>query len=250
MNLLYYLAEANIYLGIFYLAYCLFLMKETYYQLNRAYLLVSCVVSFILPVMQVGALKPVEAAVTTTINYTLPVYQATQLPATTTVVPVVTTAPQLTFDDYLWYAYLAGACILFCMLMVKFYTVFNLMRKAQHIKKDKYKLVKLPQTDVAFSFFNYLFIGNNAPGANTIIRHELVHIRQKHSVDIIFLEVLKIISWFNPFVYLLQNSLKTVHEYIADEQTAAYENDTLTYSSFLVNNADGAGGRGDHPFIF
>ncbi len=49
MNWLYYLAEANLYLGVFYLAYCLFLTKETYYQLTRAYLLFACVVSFILP---------------------------------------------------------------------------------------------------------------------------------------------------------------------------------------------------------
>ncbi|MBC7398693.1 MAG: energy transducer TonB, partial [Mucilaginibacter sp.] len=74
--------------------------------------------------------------------------------------------------------------------------------------------------------------------------------RQKHSVDIVFLELLKVVSWFNPFIYLLQNSLKTVHEYIADEQTAAYETDALTYSSFLVNNAYGAGGSSiTHSFF-
>jgi hypothetical protein len=56
------------------------------------------------------------------------------------------------------------------------------------------------------------------------------------------LEVLKVINWFNPFVYLLQRSIKTVHEYIADEQTAAYERDALTYSSFLLNNAYGIQG--------
>jgi hypothetical protein len=69
-----------------------------------------------------------------------------------------------------------------------------------------------------------------------------VHIRQKHSWDIMLLEVLKVINWFNPFVYLLQRSIKTIHEYIADEQTAAYERDALTYSSFLLNNAYGIQG--------
>jgi outer membrane biosynthesis protein TonB len=249
MNWLYYLAEANLYLGVFYLAYCLFLTKETYYQLTRAYLLFACVVSFILPVLQIGALKPVETAVATTVAYTLPEYTGPQeyLPINTA--PVVM-EHHLTVDDYLIYIYFIGAAIAFILLMVKLFVLFKLMRNAKRIAQDKHMLVYLPQTNVAFSFFNYLFIGAEAHGANTIIRHELVHIRQKHSVDIVFVELLKVVSWFNPFIYLLQNSLKTVHEYIADEQTAAFETDALTYSSFLVNNAYGAGGSSiTHSFF-
>ena len=63
MNGLYYLAEANLYLGIFYLAYCLFLNRNTHYQLSRIYLLFSCIMAFILPVIQIGTLKPVPHTV-------------------------------------------------------------------------------------------------------------------------------------------------------------------------------------------
>jgi beta-lactamase regulating signal transducer with metallopeptidase domain len=78
----------------------------------------------------------------------------------------------------------------------------------------------------------------------------LVHIRQKHSLGIVFIEVIKIINWFNPIIYLLQISLKTVHEYIADKQTAAQEKDVLSYSSFLVDNAYGLNGRSiTHSFF-
>ncbi|MDB5156895.1 MAG: TonB family C-terminal protein [Mucilaginibacter sp.] len=241
MNLLYYLAEANIYLGVFYLAYCLLLSKETYYQLTRTYLLFSCAVAFTLPVLQVGVLKPVEVAVTSTINYTVPAYTEPLITNYVNTAPVVV-EHHLTIQDYMVYAYFLGACILFLMLVVKLFSLLKMMRNAQTVNELKYKVVYLPKTGVAFSFFNYLFIGDNAPGANTIIRHELVHIRQKHSFDIIFLEVLKVINWFNPFVYLLQNSLKTVHEYIADEQTAALEADALAYATFLVNNAYGTDG--------
>ena len=119
MNLLYYLAEANIYLGVFYLAYCLFLTKETYYQLTRAYLLFSCVAAFVLPVLQLGALKPVEAAVNTTINYTIPEY-TDNLPVTNYVAPVpVVVEHHLTAQDYLFYSYLLGAAVLFVWLMIK-----------------------------------------------------------------------------------------------------------------------------------
>jgi TonB family protein len=166
----------------------------------------------------------------------------------------VTAAPAIehhfTFQDGLLYAYLTGAVILLVMLFIKLYTLYRLVGEKKSVKQGKYRVIYLPGTDVAFSFFNYLFIGDNAPGANTIITHELVHIRQKHSADIIFLELLKIINWFNPFMYLLQNSLKTVHEYIADEQTAARETDVPAYASFLLSNAYGAGGSSiTHSFF-
>jgi len=125
-----------------------------------------------------------------------------------------------------------------------------MIQTANKITDNRYKIVQLENSNTAFSFFNYLFIGSKTEGTSIIIRHEMVHIRQKHTLDVLFLEFIKIINWFNPFVYLLQNSLKTVHEYIADEQTAALESDTLAYSSFLVNNAYGLSGSSIAPSFF
>jgi len=250
MNWLYYLAEANLYLCVFYVAYCIFLVKETHYQLNRGYLLLSCVASFVLPVLQIGTLKPhIIAQIAAPVSYQVTSALQPVLTANLVNAPVTVTAPALTIDDYLWLAYLAGAIILLLLLVLKLFSVIKLTRNDK-AAIGNYKMVYLKDTDVAFSFFNYLFIGTRAAGANTIITHELVHIRQRHSADIMFLELLKVVCWFNPCIYLLQNSLKTVHEYIADEQTAATETDSLTYSSFLVNNAYGAGGSSiTHSFF-
>ena len=250
MNWLHYLAEANLYLAVFYLAYRLLLAKETYNQFNRIYLLFSCVAAFALPVLQMGALKPVETATIAPSYSTELVY-----PIETSMTPIINASPtivehHLTWQDYLIYAYAAGCTLLLLALLVKLFVLARMIRDAKREQQDKYKLIYLPQSDVAFSFFNYLFIGTDAMGAKTIIRHELVHIRQRHSLDILFVELLKIINWFNPFIYLLQNSLKTIHEYIADEQTAAHESDTIAYATFLVNNAYGAGGSSiTHSFF-
>lgn len=223
MNWLRYLVEANIYLSVFYLFYCLLLNKETHYTLNRVYLLGSCVLSFILPLVQLGVLRPAEILV----NHAV----------------VVATAPgNFVLQAVVLTVYLLVAIAFAVLLRIKLYRLQKLASGRPVIANDDYKLIYLKGSNTAFSFFNYLFIGTEAPGVETITRHELVHIRQKHSVDIIFLELIKIISWFNPVVYLLQISLKTVHEYIADEQTAAYETDRLTYSTFLVNNAYGISG--------
>ncbi|SHN12338.1 TonB family protein [Mucilaginibacter sp. OK098] len=268
MNGLYYLAEANLYLGVFYLAYCLFLNRNTHYQLSRAYLIFSCIVAFILPFVQVSALRPVKAAEpvytlrpikpaepVSTVGGVTPVIRPMVKVAERHQSPVVHAAPAVierhfTWQDALLYAYLIGATVLLVILFIKLYALFKMTRNEQTVNEGKYRVIYLNETDVVFSFFNYLFIGDNAAGANTIIRHELVHIRQKHSADIILLELLKIINWFNPFVYLVQNSLRTIHEYIADEQTAAHESDALTYASFLLNNAYGVGGSSiTHSFF-
>lgn len=271
MNWLHYLAEANLYLAVFYLAYYLLLSRETHYQLNRAYLLFSCVAAFALPVLQVGVLKPKAPAADPAAYVMLadrileaPLQmqaqgihltnqgkdEAQQIAAQPTIKPVTIVVPaiapavqpQLSVGDYLWYAYLTGSAILLVTLLVRLFSLFLLTRRTPRVKYGKYTIVQLPGTNIAFSFFHCLFLGNNAPAIDTIIEHELVHIRQKHSADIIFLELLKIVNWFNPFVYLLQNSLKTIHEYIADEHTASSETDTLTYATFLVNTAHGVGG--------
>jgi TonB family protein len=247
MNWLHYLAEANIYLGVFYLAYCLFLDMETHYQLSRAYLILSCVISFILPVLQVGALKPGRPAeAVNNLTYAAPatvdVVAETAPPVAVITAAAPKTKPYINIADGLWFVYLMGTAVSMGMLCIKLFALFRLTRNAQHLEGGRYRLIRLPGTNAAFSFFNFIFIGDNAPLPDTMIRHELVHMRQKHSADVVFLELLKIMNWFNPVVYLLQNSLKTIHEYAADEQTAACETDTLTYATFLLNNAYGVGG--------
>lgn len=234
MNWLYYLLEANLYLCVFYAGYCLFLNKETHYTLNRIYLLLSCVISFVLPVVQIGWLKPVKTATKTIVIIPQTAYQTT--------VQKLTVQPTLTFNDILVYAYILGTIVLTTVLFIRLYQLVKLTKATKTLVNDKYKLINIEGSNTAFSFFNYLFIGTKTQANNIIIRHELVHIRQKHSVDIVFLELIKIINWFNPLVYLLQISLKTIHEYIADEQTAAQESDALSYSSFLVSNAYGLNG--------
>ncbi|MDN3579873.1 M56 family metallopeptidase [Mucilaginibacter flavus] len=238
MNWLHYLLEANLYLAVFYAGYCLFLNKETHYTLNRVYLLLSCVVSFILPVIQISTLKPAEVAQQTYIA-------VSPVASKTTAQPVINYQPQvsrLTLQDVIWYIYIAGVVVLSVLLIIKIVRLIKMATGAKTLAADDYTLVGIKDSDAAFSFFNYLFIGTKTAGNELIIRHELVHIRQKHSADILFIELLRIINWFNPIIYLLQASVKTVHEYIADEQTATLDTDPLTYSSFLVDNAYGING--------
>lgn len=246
MNWLHYLMEANLYLGVFYLCYCLFLNRETHYNMNRAYLLFSCLAAFILPVVQLGILKPTAKVVAA--SYAIS--ESASLQQTASITSPATLKPAFTWNDGLMYAYLAGAIIFLLILLLKLYKLVRLAKLNNRVINNGYNIVQLDEPNTAFSFFKYLFIGASPQVNDIVIRHELVHIRQKHSADILFIELLKVVNWFNPFIYLIQRSLRAVHEYIADEQTASTGSGALAYSSFLVENAYGLGGASvTHSFF-
>ncbi|MGN6398041.1 MAG: M56 family metallopeptidase [Mucilaginibacter sp.] len=120
--------------------------------------------------------------------------------------------------------------------------MLKLTRKNNVVKAGSYNIIRLENSNAAFSFLKYVFIGDQIRDEKIVLQHELTHIKQNHSIDVLLMELIIIINWFNPFVYLLQRSLKTVHEYIADEKTAPFENGVIAYSSFLLDNAYGLNG--------
>ncbi|MGO1728812.1 MAG: M56 family metallopeptidase [Flavobacteriaceae bacterium] len=90
------------------------------------------------------------------------------------------------------------------------------------IKTKHGHIYHLNQTKIAFTYLNSIFIGEdlNTKEQARILDHEYVHKKQKHSLDLIYYEILKIIFWFHPAVYCLQNQMRLVHEYIADAAVA------------------------------
>ena len=117
----------------------------------------------------------------------------------------------------------------------------------KHINPKRWQgnvlIVKLIKSSAAFSFFNTIFLGERIPETEkaTIFKHELVHIKELHTLDLLFFELLRIVFWFNPLVYIYQNRIKELHEYISDAKavkengkSAYYE--SLLYQVFDVNN--------------
>jgi TonB family protein len=239
MNLMRYLLEANLYLAAFYLLYLLLLRKETFYQLSRAYLLVSSGLAFVIPLLQFGILKP-ETFTTVSMVPTFDPRELQALPVVSAPVPVHV----WTVFDYCLLAYGMVTAVLLLNLCIKIFKLIRLSKRNARQAKDEFILIEIEGESAAFSFFSYLFIDTKLASSETVMRHEEVHIRQKHSWDIIYSELLKVINWFNPFVYLLQNSLKEVHEFIADEYTARLENSNDNYASFLISNAYGMAQNG------
>jgi len=229
MSWLYYLLEANLYLAAFYLLYKLLLQNTTFYHTNRYFLVLSIMLAFTIPLMQLGFLKP-PLEIPTTI-------QLEEVPQQFIEVVTADEATTWSLNDYLLYGYLALAIGLTAKFLFSISKIIRLYFNHQKRELGKYTLVELSTEHAAFSFFNVLFIHPNMVKNNAVLTHEMIHIKQKHSLDIILLELLKIICWFNPVVYLMKRDLTLLHEYIADESTTAKDISKHEYAMFLIENS-------------
>jgi len=222
MNLLYYLLEANVYLIIFYGFYRILLHNETFYSLNRYYLLLSTFLAFVIPFFQLGFLIKEMVIIEE------PVYQQ-----------IVVEKPLLSTENILLFIYASIALIFISRIVWGFRHIFKLLKKPNKVVENGVTIVELANTKTAFSFFNMLFIDPALPNKNTILTHEMAHIRQKHSFDIIFFELVRSFSWFNPIAHLLRKDIKLIHEYLADEDATKEGIQKYDYALFLIQNSYG-----------
>jgi hypothetical protein len=230
MNWLHYLLEANLYLAVAYGCYWLLLRKQTFYTANRIYLLASTVLCFVIPLVQLTALQ----------------HQTEVLPPVQTTTQIIYAAPDaiapaindgfLTQNKATTALYVTPALSMLILFLIKLYSLLNLIFRNKHENHASHTLVYIDRTSTPFSFFGYLFVKDRSQLQEVILRHELAHIRQKHSWDIVFTELLKVINWFNPVIYLLQNSLKELHEFEAD-RCATVSNHQDDYVNMLISQA-------------
>lgn len=226
MNWLYYLLEANLYLAVFYGFYRLFLHRETFYTLNRFYLIAAALIAFSIPFLQMGYLNNLFGR-----------QQDVYMVANPS--KVVQKDVSFTVSDLILYCYFITAAAFTLKLGYGIYKIMVLSLSAKKEKAGSIIYIELPDSDTAFSFFNLLFLNPAVTAKNTILKHEMVHIQQKHSLDLIFFEIIQIISWFNPAAYFIKKDIKLVHEYIADDLTTNADIHKHEYAMFLIQNSFG-----------
>lgn len=203
-----YIIQVILFQVLFVAVYDFFLSKETFFTKNRWYLLSTAVLSFVLPLLKIST---VQKAVPQEYYILL---------------PEVVLSPQEVIEKATWYQsfnyldvlFWIGCLLFFVVFLVKLERIVRLVLQYGVTRKENYKLVLLPKETKAFSFFNYIFLGNEIPSPKRekIIQHEQAHSEQKHTLDLLFFELLKIVMWFNPMVYVYQNRISLVHEYISD----------------------------------
>jgi hypothetical protein len=230
MNWIYYILEANLYLLAFYAFYRLFLMKETFYTLNRYYLISAMLMAFLLPLVQAGFLFDL-----------LPTFWRHNQGHVLVLPPVDAAAPgYLSLSFIIPLTYFGIACLLSIRVLLNVIAVLLL---AYNSNRNKYKQVEyfeLRGGEIAFSFFKMLFLNPSAEEKDIIIRHEQVHMRQYHSLDTLFLEFIHVFSWFNPVLYLVKREMNALHEFIADDLTSSGSFvEKHDYAMLLIQNSFG-----------
>lgn len=184
--------------GIFLLCYLLFLRKEKYHQLNRFYLLFSLAFSSLLPF----------------IKFSVPVQPL--MPNTQSFLTTVTEDPAIPFGMVL---YVAGAALFFILFLLRLFKVLRQIIGKHYNERDGLKVIDNPEQKVPFSFFHYVVVDSTTfelDELDLVLRHEAAHAQQWHTLDILFVELVGVVCWFNPFVWAYKSALKSQHEYAAD----------------------------------
>jgi TonB family protein len=220
------LLESTIILSVFYIIYLLFQTNDKNFRFTRIYLIGSSFLAILLPQLNFPILSG------GTLNDPIPIviHDAIQLPEI-----IISNSDalhnsvglDLSAGNILLILYLMG----FIFFLGKFlYEMFQLLifvyRNSDRVEKRSfYKLIPTGGRIPTSSFFNYLFWDDTVKltlkEKEQIIRHEEGHISQYHSFDILYLELLRIIFWFNPFIHGYRKAIASVHEYLADDYAMA-----------------------------
>ncbi len=223
MNWLNYLLQVNLYLILFYGFYRILLRSETFFNLNRGYLVASAALAFFIPLMQSDWVR--SWFVTEQISQTINVFYDPQV----FYVQASKQAHTLTLGDFIAIFYITGILIGIARFGGNLVYLGKMMKR---------KIVQ-KETKQAFSFFSVLFVSKELKSRSTIMKHEFVHIRQLHSADVMLFELIAIFNWFNPVVYLYKNSIKHIHEFIADEVASRNEASKADYAMLLFQEQFG-----------
>ncbi|MFC4231527.1 M56 family metallopeptidase [Parasediminibacterium paludis] len=234
-----YLVKMVLCSAVLLLVYHVLLAKEKMHRFNRYYLLLSLIFALVVPFIEWKQQIPIISDSTVTEN----VFYATE----TTFKTMSSAIEEPVSDIDIWPNLLIAAYFLIStILLIRFArNLFQLWLKIKNSEKilcQNSRLVLLPQSIVSHSFLKYIFIAkedyNNGAFEQAILNHELAHVQQKHSLDILFIEVLSIIFWFNPFLYWYKKAIQINHEFLADAAALETYHDVASYQYLLLAQAN------------
>ncbi len=230
-----YLIESSLILGVLTVFYRLVLHNERMFHFNRVYLLLSLLLSAVVPLLHFAT--PVIAENQTQgISYLLGSINVYSSQVQEAVVPVI-----VRFQMFNW-LYLIGVVLLLARLLYGIVRLGGLSRSAIWTKIKGYRVADLPGRFNPFSFFHVIFVNRSLytdEDLDKIMDHEIAHVRFKHSLDVLIVEVLLIVQWFNPFAWIVRRLLKELHEFQADKEVLRKGASISQYKMLLLFQASG-----------
>ena len=230
MAFLFYIGKVAILLAVFYLFYRLLMERETFHRLNRAIILLSVLASFILPLCVI------------TTHETIQMPESANRISEATTVQVV---EQAFWPLILLTIYLIGMVAKLCHTVLCTCKLIRFINSCEiHPQNDGTSIAVSSQDIAPFSWWNTIVVSRRDFDQHNaaLLAHEKVHICSYHSLDILLMEFVTAVQWFNPAVWLLGSELRSVHEYEADATVLANGTDIHQYLSLLMERANLYGG--------
>jgi len=230
-----YIVKTILCSAILILIYYLVLEREKIYRFNRFYLLFSIVFSFIIPVITIK-IRTAESLISPT------VYQpVSSLQGGVSQQAFPSVNENITSGNILLLVYLGVTLFLFIRFIINVIVLFTKIKNNDSVPYHGAKLVLTRDNYVPHSFLNYVFIykedyvkGNIE---KEIFNHELAHVRQRHSLDILFIELMTLFAWINPILYLYRRAIQLNHEFLADEFVVNSVTSPHDYQLLLLDKA-------------
>jgi len=220
--LIQYLVKLSISLSIVWLFYQFILRRLTFYNSNRWYLLGYTLLSFFIPFINISSLIGNTGGTENRIIQFIPsVHQYTTALEEASHCPIPIWSTQYDKWDWTAFALMIGAAILLLRFIIRYISFVRIRHRSELISGDGIKIYQVDKEIIPFSFGNAVFINRNQHSEEElkeIVRHEFVHVKQNHTIDIVWAELLCIFNWYNPFAWLLKRSIRQNLEFIADNK--------------------------------
>jgi bla regulator protein BlaR1 len=236
-----YFLKSILCLGIFLLLYLLFLEKEKMHRFNRWYLLGSILFSCLVPLVSFTVSQKSSPVLQSDYFAILNQPENVVSPQVFTASSVSTVAQVDYIVPVAWIIYSLVSLVLLMRFVRNIYRILSVASKNKTISYRGANLVLLKESTASYSFLNYIFISEDDYGSREIeeeiLMHEFTHVKEKHSWDVIFIELLQTIFWFNPMLFLYKKSIQLNHEYLADEAVIRTYADVPAYQCLLLDKA-------------
>ena len=229
--MLVYIIKSSACLAVFLLIYKLLLEKENMHVFKRFYLLASILVSFGIPFITFTQYIEIPLNINNTVISNASLTPLNSVEASVNYVPYI-----------LWSIYFLGVLIFSLKFIFNLSSILRKIKQNPKLKTQKSTNVLLQELIVPHTFLSYIFLNKsryeNQLIPEEVLIHEEVHAVQKHSLDILFIELFQIILWFNPLIYMLKKTVKLNHEFLADQEVikqgvtlSKYQQILLAFSS-------------------
>ena len=236
--MLVFILKSAITLALLYSCFFILLSKETFHRFNRVMLLGIMVAAFVVPMLHITTEHP------TIINEEVQLIENMTDRGIVFIYEDEATEPQpqINWVQVMMWVYLTGVAVMLMITLIQVINLVRLMHKGIQQKDEQGNTIILINGEIPpFSIFHFIVMSvkDYESGRQYILTHEQEHIRLGHSYDLLLMQVLKTIQWFNPFVWFISRDLKTIHEYEADQAVINQGIDAKQYQLFLVKKVVG-----------